>query len=104
MYNVPFFQEDDDILSCLIPASHFCRLNTALHPIDHPQNCSFPLFKNDKAVLWGFSIESSSRQDNNLDKNFWVITMLNPLKQYITCLTYSYPQIIKYPLYHFLPN
>ena len=35
------FPNDENVLSCIVSAGHFCRLDTALHPVNRVQEGSF---------------------------------------------------------------
>ena len=48
------FPEDDYVLSCMISAGQFCRLNITPHPIDYTQDYHFYLFKNDQTAIRKF--------------------------------------------------
>ena len=37
--------------SCIVSSDHFCRLDTALHPDDKTQECSYFLFNDDKEKI-----------------------------------------------------
>ena len=84
-------------------------MNTAVHPVDHPPDCSFYLFKIDKTAIGMFCsilvfIEITEKA-TSLGQHFWAIATLKPRKLYIICLTYSYPQNVKYPFdITYLPN
>ena len=67
------FPDDQNILSCVASSGHFCRLDTALHPVNKIQECSCFLFKDVKEKVRKYfliSILNQARdQAISIDKN-----------------------------------
>ena len=80
MLDVFKFPDDDDILCCMISAGHFCTLNTALHPVDHTEDCNFYLFKNNKVAMGKFQKILIVHQT--------IDSAIKPNKLYVPCLTH----------------
>ena len=38
------FQDNENVLCCVVSLGYFCGLNTALHPVDKTKECSYFLF------------------------------------------------------------
>ena len=89
--------------------SHFCRLDTALHPVDKSQECRYFLFEDDNEKISKYcqvSVLNQTRDPHiSIDKTVWAITTQSLGKMYIFCLTYSYSLSLQYPFdIIFLPN
>ena len=89
------FPDDENVLSFVVSSYHLCRLNTALHPVDKIQECSYFLFDGDEENIRKYCQISFLNQTRDhtisIDENFWPITSLNPRNLYISILIYSYP-------------
>ena len=77
-------------LSCVVSSGHFCRLNTALHPVNRIQECSYFLFQGNKEKI-------DRDQVISIDKHFWAISTWSPRELYVSFITYSYPLSLQHP-------
>ena len=100
--------DDDNVLHFRMSTVHFCRLDTALHPADRVQDCSF-LLENDKEKIKEYGqismLNKTIDQAISICKNCWAITALSPRKLYVTCLTFFCPYNLRHPFdIIYLPN
>ena len=90
----------DNVFSCIVLTSHFCGLDTGLHPADRYKTRNF-LFKHNKKKIkkycWFFILDEALDQALSIDKNPLAITMPSPRKLYITCCTYLHPYNLRHP-------
>ena len=103
------FPGDGNVLSWILSAGNFSRLDTTWHPVSRFQECSYFLFENDKekiSIYCQISILNQTRdQAFTVDTNFRAIPTLSPRQLYVTCLTYSYPLNLRHPTdMIYLPN